>query len=170
MIRSKPSPTTEFRTDLVRSTLPILSHEKNKVKRFHPRFSIVFIQTLSLPRKPSTTWTIAAYAILRRFLRASTPLSAPSVTLPRSVLPTKLHRLSIILPVCGVLLLPAFPPLTLPRYNPKEKEHCPPQNTPSKSPKHHNILCFFFPQISLAVSHFSDLTAKYSQSEKSARF
>ena len=59
---------------------------------------------------------------------------------------------------------------SLPRYTPKQKGHCPPQYTPSKSPKHHNILCFFFPQISLAVSPFPDLTAKYSQSEKSARF
>lgn len=95
---------------------------------------------------------------------ASTPLSTPPVTLPRSALPTKLHRLSIILPVCGVLLLPAFLPLTLPRYNPKQKGHCPPQNTPSKSPKYHNILCFFSPRISLAVSPFPSLTAKYSQS------
>lgn len=101
---------------------------------------------------------------------ASTPLSTPPVTLPRNALPTKLHRLSIILPVCGVLLLPAFLPLTLPRYNPKQKGHCPPQYTPSKSPKHHNILCFFFPQISLAVSHFSNLTAKYSQSRFQAVF
>ena len=52
---------------------------------------------------------------------------------------------------------------SLPRYNPKQKGHCPPQNTPSKSLIHHNILCFFFPQISLAVSHFPNLTAKYSQ-------
>ena len=51
----------------------------------------------------------------------------------------------------------------LPRYNPKQKGHCPPQYTPFDSPKHHNILCFFFPQISLAVSPFPDLTAKYSQ-------
>ena len=58
----------------------------------------------------------------------------------------------------------AIPSLrSLPRYNPKQKGHCPPQNIPSKSSKHHNILCFFFPQISLAVSPFSDLTAKYSQ-------
>ena len=52
---------------------------------------------------------------------------------------------------------------SLPRYNPKQKGHCPPQYTPSKSPKHHNILCFFFPRISLAVSPFPNLTAKYSQ-------
>ena len=59
----------------------------------------------------------------------------------------------------------AIPSLrSLPKYNPKQKGHCPPQYTPSKSPKHHNILCFFFPRISLAVSHFPDLTAKYSQS------
>ena len=58
----------------------------------------------------------------------------------------------------------AIPSLrSLPRYNPKQKGHCPPQNTPSDSLIHHNILCFFFPQISLAVSHFSNLTAKYSQ-------
>ena len=48
---------------------------------------------------------------------------------------------------------------SLPRYNPK----CPPQNTPSKSPKHHNILYFFSLRISLAVSPFPNLTAKYSQ-------
>ena len=60
--------------------------------------------------------------------------------------------------------------ISLPRYNPEQNGHCPPQNTPSKSPKHHNILCFFFPRISLAVSPFPNLTAKYSQSEKSARF
>ena len=59
----------------------------------------------------------------------------------------------------------AIPSLrSLPRYNPKQKGHCPPQHTPFDSPKHHNILCFFFPQISLAVSPFPDLTAKYSQS------
>lgn len=58
----------------------------------------------------------------------------------------------------------AIPSLrSLPRYNPKQKRHCPPQNTPSKFLEHHNILCFFFPQISLAVSPFPDLTAKYSQ-------
>ena len=58
----------------------------------------------------------------------------------------------------------AIPSLrSLPRYNPKQKGHCPPQNTPSKSLIHHNTLCFFFPQISLAVSHFPNLTAKYSQ-------
>lgn len=59
----------------------------------------------------------------------------------------------------------AIPSLrSLPRYNPKQKGHCPPQNTPSKSPKYHNILCFFSPRISLAVSPFPSLTAKYSQS------
>ena len=52
---------------------------------------------------------------------------------------------------------------SLPRYNPEQKGHCPPQHTPSDSLINHNILCFFFPQISLAVSHFSNLTAKYSQ-------
>ena len=58
----------------------------------------------------------------------------------------------------------AIPSLrSLPRHKPKERGHCPPQNTPSKSPKHHNILCFFFPRISLAVSPFPSLTAKYSQ-------
>ena len=65
-------------------------------------------------------------------------------------------------------LEPATP--SLPRYNPKQKGHCPPQNTPSKSPKHHNILRFFFPRISLAVSPFPDLTAKYSQSRFHAVF
>ena len=62
-------------------------------------------------------------------------------------------------------LLAGFKPATssLPRYNPKQKGHCPPQNTSSKHLKHHNILCFFFPRISLAVSLFPDLTAKYSQ-------
>ena len=59
---------------------------------------------------------------------------------------------------------------SLPRYNPKQKGHYPPQHTPSKSPKHHNILCFFFPKISLAVSRFPDLTAKYSQSRLHAVF
>ena len=65
-----------------------------------------------------------------------------------------------------VELLTGFEPVTssLPRYNPKQKGHCPPQYTPYKSPKHHNILCFFSPLISLAVSPFPDLTAKYSQS------
>ena len=58
----------------------------------------------------------------------------------------------------------------LPRYNPKQKGHCPPQHTPSKFLKNHNILCFFFPQISLAVSHFPNLTAKYSQSQFRAVF
>ena len=69
-------------------------------------------------------------------------------------------------------LLTGFEPVTssLPRYNPKQKGHCPPQHTPSKSLKHHNILCFFFPQNSLAVSHFSNLTAKYSQSRFQAVF
>ena len=63
----------------------------------------------------------------------------------------------------------AIPSLrSLPKYNPKQKGHCPPQNTPSDTLIHHNILCFFFPQISLAVSPFPNLTAKYSQSEKSA--
>ena len=58
----------------------------------------------------------------------------------------------------------AIPSLrSLPRYNPEQNGHCPPQNTPYKSPKHHNILCFFSPRISLAVSTFSNLTAKYSQ-------
>ena len=58
----------------------------------------------------------------------------------------------------------AIPSLrSLPRYNPKQKGHCPPQNTPSDSLIHHNILCFFFPRISLAVSLFPNLTAKYSQ-------
>lgn len=62
-------------------------------------------------------------------------------------------------------LLAGFKPATssLPRYNPEQNGHCPPQHTPSKSPKHHNILCFFFPRISLAVNPFPDLTAKYSQ-------
>ena len=101
---------------------------------------------------------------------ASTPLSTPPVTLPRNALPTKLHRLSIILPVCGVLLLPAFLPLTLPRYNPKQKGHCSPQHIPFKAFKNHNILCFFFHQISLAVSPFPNLTAKYSQSRFHAVF
>ena len=65
----------------------------------------------------------------------------------------------------------AIPSLrSLPRYNPKEKGHCSPQNTPYKSPKHHNILRFFFPRISLAVSPFPDLTAKYSQSRFRAVF
>ena len=65
----------------------------------------------------------------------------------------------------------AIPSLrSLPRYNPKQKGHCPPQHPPSKSPKYHNILCFFFPKISLAVSLFSNLTAKYSQSQFRAVF
>ncbi len=59
---------------------------------------------------------------------------------------------------------------SLPRYNPKQKGHCPPQYTPFKSPKHHNILCFFFPEISLAVNPFTNLTAKYSQSRFHAVF
>ena len=69
-------------------------------------------------------------------------------------------------------LLAGFKPATssLPRYNPKEKGHCPPQHTTSDSLIHHNILCFFFPRISLAVSPFSDLTAKYSQSRFQAVF
>ena len=65
----------------------------------------------------------------------------------------------------------AIPSLrSLPRYNPKQKGHCPPQNTPSDSLIHHNILCFFFPRISLAVSLFPNLTAKYSQSRFHAVF
>ena len=69
-------------------------------------------------------------------------------------------------------LLTGFEPVTssLPRYNPKQKGHRPPQNTPFKSTKHHNILCFFFPRISLAVSPFPNLTAKYSQSRFHAVF
>ena len=67
-------------------------------------------------------------------------------------------------PLLAVVLCLELLTGSLPRYNPKEKGHCPPQNTPSKHLKHHNILCFFFPRISLAVSHFPDLTAKYSQS------
>ena len=47
----------------------------------------------------------------------------------------------------------AIPSLrSLPRYNPKQMGHCPPQHTPSKSPKHRNILRIFSPRISLAVS------------------
>ena len=69
-------------------------------------------------------------------------------------------------PAATLELMAGLEPATssLPRYNPKQKGHCPPQYTPYKSPKHHNILCFFFPQISLAVSPFPSLTAKYSQS------
>lgn len=65
----------------------------------------------------------------------------------------------------------AIPSLrSLPRYNPKQKGHCPPQYTLSEHLKHHNILYFFFPRISLAVSHFFNLTAKYSQSRFHAVF
>ena len=65
----------------------------------------------------------------------------------------------------------AIPSLrSLPRYNPKQKGHCPPQHTPSEHLLHHNILCFFFPRIFLAVSPFPDLTAKYSQSRFRALF
>ena len=60
--------------------------------------------------------------------------------------------------------------LVLTKVQPEKNGHCPPQHTPSKSPKHHNILCFFFPQISLAVSLFPNLTAKYSQSQFRAVF
>ena len=58
----------------------------------------------------------------------------------------------------------AIPSLrSLPRYNPKQKGHCPPQHTHSKSPKHYNILCFFSPRIFSGCQPFSHLTAKYSQ-------
>ena len=146
MIRSKPSPTTEFRTDLVRSTLPILSHEKNKVKRFHPRFSIVFIQTLSLPRKPSTTWTIAAYAILRRFLRASAPLSAPSVMPYQEVLSLLNYiSVSIILPVYGVLLLPAFLTPDFTKVQPETKGALPAAKYPFQISETPQYLVLFLP-------------------------
>ena len=42
MIRFQPSPTTEIRTDLVRSTLHILSHKKNKVNKISARKTQIF--------------------------------------------------------------------------------------------------------------------------------